>query len=130
MTIATRSTCTTPDPARRAALEARGATVIVLPDTARSRVDLPALLCDLARREINELHVEAGHRLNGALVGAGLVGECLTYLAPKLIGSGAGMADFGPLSHLEQAVTLAFRSAEPVGPDLRLLARLTGRDRF
>ena len=118
------------DPARRAALEARGATVIVLPDAARSRVDLPALLRDLACREINELHVEAGHRLNGALVGAGLVDECLTYLAPKLIGSGAGMADFGPLSHLEQAVTLAFRSADPVGPDLRLLARVTGRDRF
>lgn len=118
------------DPARRAVLEARGATVIRLPDTSGMRVDLAALLRDLARREVNELHVEAGYRLNGALVGAGLVDEFLTYLAPKLIGNGRGMADFGPLSDLAQAVALEFRSVEPVGPDLRLLARVTGRDRF
>ena len=118
------------DPARRAALETRGATVIRLPDTSGTRVDLAALLRDLARREVNELHVEAGYRLNGALVGAGLVDEFLTYLAPKLIGNGRGMADFGPLSDLAQAVALEFRSVEPVGPDLRLLARVTGRDRF
>lgn len=118
------------DPARRAVLEARGATVIRLPDTSGMRVDLAALLRDLARREVNELHVEAGYRLNGALVGAGLVDEFLTYLAPKLIGNGRGMADFGPLSDLAQAIALEFRSVEPVGPDLRLLARVTGRDRF
>lgn len=118
------------DPARRAALETRGATVIRLRDTSGTRVDLAALLRDLARREVNELHVEAGYRLNGALVGAGLVDEFLTYLAPKLIGNGRGMADFGPLSDLAQAVALEFRSVEPVGPDLRLLARVTGRDRF
>ncbi|HWS04148.1 MAG TPA: dihydrofolate reductase family protein, partial [Burkholderiaceae bacterium] len=84
----------------------------------------------LARREINELHVESGHRLNGALVGAGLVDEFLTYLAPKLIGNGQGMADFGPLTDLTQALPLTFLSAQMIGPDLRLLARVTGRDRF
>jgi len=118
------------DPARRAALETRGATVIRLRDTSGTRVDLAALLRDLARREVNELHVEAGYRLNGALVGAGLVDEFLTYLAPKLIGNGRGMADFGPLSDLAQAVALEFRSTLMVGPDLRLVARVTGRDRF
>ena len=118
------------DPARRAELEARGATVIVLPDATHARVDLPALLRDLARREINELHVEAGHRLNGALVGAGLVDEFVAYLAPKLIGRGHGMADFGPLGDLAQAVALEFRSTQMIGPDLRLLARVAGRDRF
>ena len=85
---------------------------------------------DLARREINELHVEAGHRLNGALVGAGLVDEFVAYLAPKLIGRGHGMADFGPLGDLAQAVALEFRSTQMIGPDLRLLARVAGRDRF
>ena len=118
------------DPARRAGLEARGATVIVLPDAGGTQVDMPALLRDLARREVNELHVEAGHRLNGALVGAGLVDEFVAYLAPKLIGHGQGMADFGPLGDLAQAVALEFRSTQMIGPDLRLLARVAGRDRF
>ena len=121
------------DPARRAALEARGATVILLPDAASgapSHVDLPALLHDLARREINEVHVEAGHQLNGALIGHGLMDEIVAYLAPKLIGRGQGMADFGPLNDLTQALPLTFLSAQMIGPDLRLLARVTGRDRF
>ena len=121
------------DPARRAALEARGATVILLPDAASgapSHVDLPALLHDLARREINEVHVEAGHQLNGALIGHGLMDEIVAYLAPKLIGRGQGMADFGPLNDLTQALPLTFLSAQMIGPDLRLLARVTGRGRF
>jgi riboflavin-specific deaminase-like protein len=74
--------------ARKAALEARGATVVQLPGT-DGRVDLPALLRDLGARGINELHVEAGHRLNGALLQAGLVDELLLYLAPQLLGPGA-----------------------------------------
>ena len=102
----------------------------MLPDAGGTQVDMPALLRDLARREVNELHVEAGHRLNGALVGAGLVDEFVAYLAPKLIGHGQGMADFGPLGDLAQAVALEFRSTQMIGPDLRLLARVAGRDRF
>ena len=94
------------------------------------RVDLAALLVDLGRHEINELHVEAGQTLNGALIQAGLVDELLLYLAPKLIGQGADMASLGPLTQLSQALNLDFLSAERVGPDLRVLARVTGRDRF
>jgi diaminohydroxyphosphoribosylaminopyrimidine deaminase/5-amino-6-(5-phosphoribosylamino)uracil reductase len=93
-------------------------------------VDLAALLQDLAAREVNELHVEAGHRLNGALFAQGLVDECVVYLAPKLIGEGRGMAGFGPFTDLMQAVPLSFSSAEMVGPDLRVIARVTGRDHF
>jgi diaminohydroxyphosphoribosylaminopyrimidine deaminase/5-amino-6-(5-phosphoribosylamino)uracil reductase len=112
-------------------LEAKGATVIVLPDAAQTgRVDLAAMLRDLAVREINELHVEAGPTLNGALVQAGLVDEFLVYLAPKLLGAGRGMADFGPLTDLAHAVSLDFTSMDKVGPDVRLLARVTGRDAF
>jgi diaminohydroxyphosphoribosylaminopyrimidine deaminase/5-amino-6-(5-phosphoribosylamino)uracil reductase len=118
-----------PDAARQAALEARGAKVIYRPD-ANSKVDLGALLGDLARQEINELHVEAGTKLNGSLLRAGLVDELLVYLAPKLVGQGLDMAQFGPLSALEQAVPLEFRSTAMVGADLRILARLAGRDRF
>lgn len=119
----------TQDAARQAALEARGATVICLPGPG-GKVDLAALLRDLASHEVNELHVEAGHKLNGSLVREGLVDEFLVYLAPKLLGQGRDMAQFGPLAELAQAVPLEFHSTEAVGPDLRIVARVTGRDRF
>jgi diaminohydroxyphosphoribosylaminopyrimidine deaminase/5-amino-6-(5-phosphoribosylamino)uracil reductase len=93
-------------------------------------VDLPALLRDLARREVNEVHVEAGHKLNGSLVREGLVDEFLLYLAPKLIGQGRGMAQFGPLQQLSDALHLNFAEPTLVGPDLRILARVAGRDLF
>jgi diaminohydroxyphosphoribosylaminopyrimidine deaminase/5-amino-6-(5-phosphoribosylamino)uracil reductase len=114
---------------RKAMLEARGATVVQLPG-ADGRVDLPAMLHDLAARGVNELHVEAGHRLNGALVRAGLVDELLLYLAPQLLGPGRGMADMGPLEALAQGLPLQFQGVERVGPDLRVLARVAGRDAF
>jgi len=117
------------DPQRQAALAARGAEVVLMPG-AGGKVDLPALLRDLADREINELHVEAGHKLNGSMLREGLVDELLVYLAPKLIGLGREMAQFGPLADLGAAVPLEFRSSERVGPDLRVVARVAGRDRF
>ncbi|MEK9951146.1 MAG: bifunctional diaminohydroxyphosphoribosylaminopyrimidine deaminase/5-amino-6-(5-phosphoribosylamino)uracil reductase RibD [Curvibacter sp.] len=117
------------DAGRQAALAARGATVIPCPGPG-GKVDLAALLRDLAAREINELHVEAGHKLNGSLVREGLVDEFLVYLAPRLLGAGRGMVNIGPLSELGQAVPLEFRETTPIGPDLRILARIPGRDRF
>jgi diaminohydroxyphosphoribosylaminopyrimidine deaminase / 5-amino-6-(5-phosphoribosylamino)uracil reductase len=117
------------DPARQAALEARGATVVVLPGPG-GKVDLAAMLRDLARREVNEVHVEAGHKLNGSLIREGLVDELLVYMAPKLVGQGRQMAHFGPLADLAQAVAFEFLSSDRVGPDLRLVARIPGRDRF
>jgi diaminohydroxyphosphoribosylaminopyrimidine deaminase / 5-amino-6-(5-phosphoribosylamino)uracil reductase len=114
---------------KKAALEARGATVIFLPD-ANGKVDLAAMMKDLAKREINELHVEAGSKLNGSLIRAGLVDEFLIYLAPKLLGPGQGMAAFGPLQQLSEGVELQFLSADKVGNDLRVVARGVGRDQF
>jgi diaminohydroxyphosphoribosylaminopyrimidine deaminase/5-amino-6-(5-phosphoribosylamino)uracil reductase len=119
------------DLAKKKALEERGATVIVLSDSdTLGKVNLRAMLDDLAKREINELHVEAGAKLNGALISAGLVDEFLIYMAPKLLGDGRGMADFLPLADLNQALPLDFVSVDKVGPDVRLLARVTGRDTF
>jgi diaminohydroxyphosphoribosylaminopyrimidine deaminase / 5-amino-6-(5-phosphoribosylamino)uracil reductase len=119
------------DLAKKKALEECGATVIVLSDSnALDQVNLRAMLDDLAKREINELHVEAGAKLNGALISAGLVDEFLIYMAPKLLGDGRGMADFLPLADLNQALPLDFVSVDKVGPDVRLLARVTGRDTF
>ena len=114
---------------RRQTLEARGATVALQPG-ADGRVDLKAVLHDLARRGVNELHVEAGHTLNGALLDAGLVDELLLYLAPTLLGPGRGMADRAPLADLTQGIPLEFGAVQAVGPDLRVLARVNGRDRF
>jgi diaminohydroxyphosphoribosylaminopyrimidine deaminase/5-amino-6-(5-phosphoribosylamino)uracil reductase len=116
-------------PEKRAALQALGANVRLLPGHG-GKVDLAALLRDLAQREVNEVHVEAGHKLNGSLVREGLVDEFLIYLAPKLIGQGRGMAQFGPLTELTASLSLTFANHAMFGPDLRLLARVTGRDIF
>ncbi|RYX92357.1 MAG: bifunctional diaminohydroxyphosphoribosylaminopyrimidine deaminase/5-amino-6-(5-phosphoribosylamino)uracil reductase RibD [Comamonadaceae bacterium] len=114
---------------KQAALEARGAKVFYLPGPG-GKVDLAALMQDLGRREINELHVEAGHKLNGSLMRAGLVDEFLIYMAPRLLGAGRGMSSFGPLEALSDGLNLAFHSTDRIGPDLRLLARIEGRDAF
>ena len=77
--------------AKKTALEARGAQIIYLPH-ANGKVDLAAMLRDLALREVNEVHVEAGYKLNGSFVQEGLVDELLMYVAPKLLGPGQGLA--------------------------------------
>lgn len=122
--------CAVSDPGRQAALEALGASVTVCPGPG-GKVDLPALFQDLARREVNEVHVEAGHKLNGSLVREGLVDEVLLYLAPMLLGAGAmGVAGFGPLQSLDDGLSLAYRAVDPLGDDLRIVARVRERDRF
>ena len=111
--------------AKKSSLENVGATIITLPHHVTSdKINLHLLMQDLAKREINELHVEAGARLNGALISAGLVDEFLIYLAPKLLGSGRGMADFLPVTDLKDALQLKFTSIEKVGLDFRLIGRI------
>jgi diaminohydroxyphosphoribosylaminopyrimidine deaminase/5-amino-6-(5-phosphoribosylamino)uracil reductase len=96
----------------------------------RGKTDLATVLADLARRGVNELHVEAGHQLNGSLLRAGLVDELLVYLAPRLLGPGRGMAAFGPLERLADALQFGFVDCDMVGADLRLRARPPGRAGF
>ncbi len=107
---------------KRAALQAMGVTVIDMPGPG-GKVDLAAMLRDLARREINELHIEAGHKLNGSFIRAGLVDEVVLYLAPQLLGPGQSMANLPSLTSLSDAVKLAFHSVDRIGPDLRLILR-------
>jgi diaminohydroxyphosphoribosylaminopyrimidine deaminase/5-amino-6-(5-phosphoribosylamino)uracil reductase len=114
--------CAQPDRARQAALLELGAEISVVAGPG-GKVDLPSMLADLGRRGINELHVEAGHKLNGSFVREGLVDEFLVYIAPKLLGIGRELAAFGPLEQLDQAPNLRFHSVAPVGGDLRILAR-------
>lgn len=114
--------CTQLDAERRATLEAMGAEVAQLPET-DGQVDLSMLLHDLARRGINELHIEAGQDLNGAFVRAGLVDEFLYYMAPLILGPGRELAALETLTRLEDGLPLEFHSVQQLGPDLRIIAR-------
>ncbi len=114
-------------PAAADALRGAGASVIALPaDSAgvEKRVDLGAVMAELGRRGINELHVEAGPALNGALLQSGLVDELLLYLAPMMIGPGRPLAALHALPALDAALRFTFVECTPVGTDLRLRARV------
>jgi diaminohydroxyphosphoribosylaminopyrimidine deaminase/5-amino-6-(5-phosphoribosylamino)uracil reductase len=106
-----------------------GVDVLALPDRDR-RVDLRALMRALGQRGINELHVEAGGKLNGALLAAGVVDEVLLYLAPALIGDPArGVAEWpAALARLSDRVALTLHDVARVGDDVRILARVAGRN--
>jgi diaminohydroxyphosphoribosylaminopyrimidine deaminase/5-amino-6-(5-phosphoribosylamino)uracil reductase len=106
-----------------ARLRSRGVEVVVLPNDS-GKVELADLMRELARRELNEIHVEAGFKLNGSLVAAGIVDELLVYLAPSLIGeSGQGMFNLPAIDDLAQRRRLAWRDVQRLGGDLRVIAR-------
>jgi diaminohydroxyphosphoribosylaminopyrimidine deaminase/5-amino-6-(5-phosphoribosylamino)uracil reductase len=112
--------------ARAAALRARGAQVCVLPAVAAR--DLGAVLRELARREVNELLVEAGARLAGAFLEAGLVDEFVLYLAPHLLGHDAAPLAMLPLlDDLGERWEFRFADVRQVGADLRLTLMPVGK---
>ncbi len=106
---------------RAQALAATGAELLTLAGE-DGRVDLGRLLDTLAETGVNELHVEAGATLNGALLGAGLVDELLVYQAPRVLGSGPALASFGPLAAVDEAPAWTWIECTPVGTDLRMRA--------
>jgi diaminohydroxyphosphoribosylaminopyrimidine deaminase / 5-amino-6-(5-phosphoribosylamino)uracil reductase len=110
------------DAARIGMLRDKGADLVELSNES-GKVDLPAMLTALADRGINELHVEAGHKLNGSLLREGCVDELLIYLAPSLLGSAPGMFDFAPPATLDARPHLKFHRIDRLGDDLRILAR-------
>jgi diaminohydroxyphosphoribosylaminopyrimidine deaminase/5-amino-6-(5-phosphoribosylamino)uracil reductase len=118
--------CAIDNPGKEAELRDRGCEVIKL-SNARGKVDLPALMRELAAREINELHVEAGFRLNGSLLREDCVDELVIYLAPALLGDAVGMFDLPPLDDLERRRKLSIVSVDRVGDDIRVVARVEGR---
>jgi len=124
---------------RQSVLQAAGAEVLEAPPIPVSRVDAPAaspqvdlawLLPELARRGVNELHVEAGARLNGHLIEQGWADEILVYLAPKLLGPGRALAALSPLVELDGCWQGEVRDLRLVGPDARLIVRPAGRECF
>ena len=89
------------------------------------KVELPEMLNELARRGVNELHVEAGFRLNGSLVREGCVDEFLIYLNPSFLGDEAqGMVQLSGIDSLEKKLELKISSLDRIGEDIRILARL------
>ena len=91
---------------------------------ARGKVELARMLEELGRRGINELHVEAGFRLNGSLAREGCVDEYLIYLNASFLGDCAqGMVDLPVVDDLGARLKLKLASVEPLGDDLRILAR-------
>lgn len=105
------------------ALRDRGAQVVVT-GNAEGKVDLAQMMRELGRRGLNEILVESGNRLHGALLRAGLVDELLLYFAPHLLGDlGRGMFALGELTALDQRIELDVREVTPVQGDWRIIAR-------
>lgn len=106
---------------RRSALEAGGARVETATMDA-GRVDVAAVLRRLGELEINEVWVEAGPALNGALLAAGLIDELVVYMAASVLGNEArGMFDMAPLASLAERPAFRLQSVRRVGDDLRLI---------
>ena len=113
------------DAARIELLRSTGAEVLIFPNAA-GMVELKDLLDELGRRGINEVHAEAGFKLNGSLLREGLVDELLLYLAPCLIGHDAsGLFNLPELTALDQKKQLKIRDLRQVGENIRVIARFS-----
>jgi diaminohydroxyphosphoribosylaminopyrimidine deaminase/5-amino-6-(5-phosphoribosylamino)uracil reductase len=112
------------DKAKAEALRKRGAEVVFIPNP-QGKTELMSVMRELGKRGVNELHVEAGTRLNGSLLREACVDELLAYLAPSVIGdSGRGMFALSELTELAQQARLSFRELTRIGEDLRIIARV------
>lgn len=119
------------NPEKSARLEDRGVQVVYVPEDspasagrARRRVDMRAMMKWLGGNDVNEVHIEAGSGLNGALLNADCVDELLVYLAPVLLGEGMGMAQLPALTKLDGVQRFEFTELKQLGADVRLRARL------
>lgn len=109
----------TDNPAKQARLQAKNVDVIKLSKN-HHKIDLNAVWQTFVERQVNEVHVEAGPRLNGALLEAGLIDELLVYMAPKVIGPGQSMFARSELCDLTGVSQFAWVAQERIGEDLRL----------
>src|SRR5690606_27860600 len=103
-------------------LRERNARIIPMP-LADGRVDLAAVMQWLGQHEINEVHVEAGATLNGALLQACCVDELIAYVAPMLLGDATPLARLPALTELPAGRDFGFTEMRPVGNDAFLRAR-------
>ena len=104
------------------ALKAAGADVVFLP-ALDGHVDLQQLLLELARRECNNVMVEAGAGLAGAFVAEGLLDELVCYWAPKLFGSDARPMFELPIQTIDAHLALSVKDIRQIGEDIRITLR-------
>ena len=98
----------------------RGIEVITMSNP-QGKVDLPKLFSYLAKdREMNEIHIESGFKLNGSMLRENCVDELLLYYAPFFMSEGIGMANVSPLQNLDQRQDWQIIDQSLFGPDLRL----------
>lgn len=115
----------TGDAAKLDVLQVMGVRTLQLPG-AGGQVDLRSLLQALSAWPCNEVMIEAGATLSGAMLQTGLVDELLLYYAPILMGSQArGMFDLPLLSQMADVRQLALMDVRRFGQDMRIQARLT-----
>lgn len=101
----------------------KGVNVLMLPDS-EGRVDLDALLVELADQQINEVLVEAGINLHSALLHQNLIDEMIIYYAPKFLGAqGRGMFFLDELDSMDQVLERNVVDITPIGKDFRVTVR-------
>ena len=111
------------DAQREEKLIAAGAQLMCMPTDTEDKNPLQAVMQGLAAKQINEIHVEAGAKLNASLLAAGLVDELLIYIAPLLLGEGAGIAALPEIASLEAAQRFCLHSINTIGEDARIMLR-------
>jgi len=123
LTLAGRSlilTCSE-DSEKIAALKQENAEIYTLAKNSQGRLDLSAVLQFLADQQVNDVLVEAGSTLNGALMEQGLIDECIVYMAPSLLGaSGRGLFDMPQINKMAEKKQLEIQDMRKVGVDIRL----------
>ncbi len=111
------------DAQREEKLIAAGAQIMCMPTDSEDKNPLQAVMQGLAAKQINEIHVEAGAKLNASLLAAGLVDELLIYIAPLLLGEGAGIAALPEIASLQAAQRFCLHSVNAIGQDARIILR-------
>ncbi len=117
------------DPDRHALLQAAGTEIVVTPRAAEGGLNLHTVMAELAHRECNELHVECGPTLAGALLQAKLVDELVVYMAPLLLGDKArGLFQLPELARMSERTELEVVEMRAVGRDWRVRLKLLRGD--
>ncbi len=117
----------TKDKERETELQQAGAELVYLPSPG-GRIDLPELLTYLANEQINEVLLETGATLSGAMLNAGLVDELIIFMAPRLMGNAArGLFDLPGLQTMEQRIDLQIRDIRAIGDDWCITAEVKGK---
>jgi diaminohydroxyphosphoribosylaminopyrimidine deaminase/5-amino-6-(5-phosphoribosylamino)uracil reductase len=117
--------CSDDRPQHGAALESASAQIVRLPGDER-RLDLEQVLRYLAAQEINEVLLESGATLAGAMLEQGLVDELIVYQAPHLMGDkGRALFLLPGISHMADRIDLQVSDLRQIGPDIRITARLS-----